>query len=229
MTLQLELQKKLKKLSDENYKKFSSALIPNVQNILGIRLPILKQLAKNILKNEKWQEYLMITPEFFEEKMLQGYLIGLCKNNADTKLKLIEKFVPTIDNWSICDSFCCTLKFTKTNKNIVWNLIQKYTKSKNEFEQRFAYVMMLNFFIEENYINSIFKILNKFTDSQYYAQMAVAWLISICYIKFPQKTHDFLLTTNLDKFTYNKSIQKIIESHQIDKKTKSKLKVLKKM
>ena len=227
MQLQKNIQKKLQELSDNKYRDFSSKLLPNTRNIIGVRLPILRKLAKDISK-DNLQEYLKLTPLYFEEKLLQCFIIGQAKNDIEYVLGLVEKFIPKIDNWSVCDSFCNSLKITQKYKETVWNFLQKYANSKKEFEQRFAYVMFLNFFMDEQYLSKIFKLLNNFKSKKYYAQMSVAWLISVCYVKFPTQTNEFLQTTTLDKYTFNKSIQKIVESNRIDKKTKTYIKTLKK-
>ena len=57
--------------------------------------------------------------------------------------------------------------------------------------------------------------------------MAVAWAVSICFIKFPEKTQILLKSNKLDNFTHNKSIQKIIESYRVDKEVKNELRKLK--
>jgi 3-methyladenine DNA glycosylase AlkD len=57
--------------------------------------------------------------------------------------------------------------------------------------------------------------------------MAAAWLLSMCYIKFPNETTVYLQKSKLDDYTYNKSIQKITESNKIDKETKTYVKTLK--
>ena len=106
--------------------------------------------------------------------------------------------------------------------------MQKYLNSNKEYEIRFVLVMLLNYYIEEKYLYNIFKIIEQYQYNDYYAHMGAAWLISICYIKYPKETTKFLINSNLDTKTYNKSIQKIIESNKIDKRTKNKLKTLKK-
>ena len=154
--------------------------------------------------------------------MLQGMLIA---KTGD--FELVKQFVPKINNWSVCDKFCNSLKCVKDNKQQVWKFIQPYLKSKKEYNNRFALVIMLEYFIEEDYLAKIFEILNTFNSKKYYAQMAVAWLVSMCFVEFPKETTEFLKTTKLDDWTYNKSIQKIIESLKVDKPTKQKLKLMK--
>ena len=106
-------------------------------------------------------------------------------------------------------------------------MYKKYLNSEKEFEIRFGVVVLLNYFIEENYIDRVLEKLEKVKTTDYYAQMAAAWAISICYIKFEAKTLDFLKKPSIDKAVFNKSIQKIIESNRISKETKIMLKAIK--
>ena len=143
------------------------------------------------------------------------------------RINYIESFVPKIDDWAICDSFCNTLKFVNKNKEIMWEFIQSYLKSYNEFEIRFAVVIILNYYITEDYIDLVLKTLDNIKHDGYYVKMAVAWAISMCFIKFEEKTMAYLKDNSLDDFTYNKSLQKICESLRIDKNTKELIKSMK--
>ena len=149
------------------------------------------------------------------------------KQHRIKKLELVKNFIPEINNWSVCDCFCSGLKFVKDNRELVWNFIQPYFKSKNEYDIRFAYVILLSYYIDINFIDKDLNLIDKFKDQRHYTKMAVAWALSICYIKFPEKTLKYLKTSKLDNWTYNKSIQKICESLRVDKETKSLLKCFK--
>lgn len=222
-----QIKEKLFELADSKYKEFHSGLCPGVDNIIGVRVPILRNYAKELAKEYKISELLKkIDNQYYEEIMLQGMLIGLEKEDFKTIQKHIKEFVPTIDNWAICDVFCAGLKITKKHKEEMWKLIQNYLHSNKEFEIRFAIVMILDFYIEEKYLEDIYAIFNRIHSQDYYVQMAVAWAISICLIKFYDKTIEYLETANLDKFTYNKALQKAMESYRITDENK---KVLKKM
>lgn len=222
-----EVREQILQEADEKYQKFSSALLPGVNNVVGVILPVLRKISREIYKSD-WQTYLKNNDcRFMEETMLKGMVIGLIKDEPEKILNYIENFVPEINNWSVCDSFCCGLKFIKKNKELVWNFVQKYLNSEKEFEIRFGVVVLLNYFIEENYIDRVLEKLEKVKTTDYYAQMAAAWAISICYIKFEAKTLDFLKKPSIDKAVFNKSIQKIIESNRISKETKIMLKAIK--
>lgn len=221
----MDIKKYLLDEAEKDYKKFTASLIPNINNVMGVRLPVLRKIAKDIYENENWHKFLQCDNcEFMEEVMLQGMVIGLIKKEPLEILNYVREFVPKINNWSVCDSFCCSLKFTKNNKKLVWDFIQPYFDSEKEYDIRFGFVMLLSYFIDDEHIDSVLKIADKFKDKRYYAQMGVAWAISVCYVKFPEKTFEYLKHSNLDKQTYNKSIQKIRESYRIDKNEKEKLK-----
>lgn len=224
----MNIKQQLIKNSEEKYRKFSQSLIPNINNVLGVRLPILRKIAKEIYKSENWQDFLKQNDlEYMEETMLQAIIIGLAKNSPENILEMVKFFIPKIDNWSVCDCFCGGLKIASKNQEIVWDFIQPYFKSEKEFEIRFAYVMLLNYFVNENYIDQCLNLIDEFKDTRYYAQMACAWALSICYVRFPQKTLVYLEKSKLDNWTFNKGIQKICESLRVDKKTKNMLKCMK--
>lgn len=224
---QKQIQKEISKLADAKYKEFHSALCPNTDNIMGVRVPVLRNYAKEFYKSQDWREYLKVKPKYYEETMLQGMLIGFdTKENIEVVQEYVTQFIPKIDNWAICDTFVAGLKITKKYPKEMWQFIQTYLKSNKEFELRFGIVMLLDYYITEEYIDKVIEILDKIKHDGYYVKMAVAWAISICYIKYPKKTYQYLLKDNLDNFTHNKAIQKARESYRVSKEDKEKLKKL---
>lgn len=225
----MNIRKQLEELSEKDYQKFSASLIPNINNVLGVRTPILRKLSKEISKDKNNEKFLKTNQfKYMEEYMLKGMVIGLLKNPIEEVFVYVKEFVPTIDNWAVCDCFCCSLKITNKNLDAVWDFLQPYFKSEKEYEIRFAYVMLLNYYLIDEYIDKVIKLIDTFKDDRYYSKMAVAWLVSIAYIKYPQKTEKYLKKSKLNDWTFNKSIQKICESLKVDKETKEKLKLMKK-
>ena len=221
------LREKLYKLSDEKYKKFHSALCPNVDNIIGVRIPKLREIAKEIAKENPIEFLEKYNCEFYEEKMVYGLVIGYMKAEFEERLKYIDKFVPMIDNWAICDSCCATYKFTKKNLEEMFGYLQKYINSQDEFEVRFAVIMLMDYYITDEYIDKVFKIYNNINLDKYYVKMAIAWAISVAFVKYEEKTREFLKNNSLDKFTFNKALQKIIESNVVNKETKDEMRRMK--
>ncbi len=223
-----EIRKKLLELADEKYKKFQEGLCPNTNNIIGVRVPLLRNLAKEISKQNVENYLKNASNEYYEEIMLQGMVIGLNKCSVKQTCKYLKEFIPKIDNWAVCDVTVAGLKMVKNNQKEMLEFIKPYIKSKKEFELRFAVVLLLNFYITEEYIDLVIKTLNEIKHEGYYVKMAVAWAISIAFIKFPEKTMNFLKQNNLDDFTYNKALQKIVESYKVEEEMKEKIKRMKK-
>ena len=162
--------------------------------------------------------------------MVEGLVIAYSKISLDEKFELIEKFVPKINNWAINDTFCSTIKIKKEELERVWQFILPYLKSGNEFEVRFAVIMMLDNFVIEDYVEMVIKELDKVSNNGYYAEMALAWTLAEIGIKYNDKLMTYLNgKNNLDKFTFNKTLQKMIESYRISNEQKEILKKMKKV
>lgn len=223
-----EIRKQLEEMADVKYAAFSAKLLPKTKDILGVRLPVLRKFAVNLAKNSEQYWNCQPSDDTFEEKMLQGMVIGYMKGSFLSKEPFVQSFVPKIDNWSICDSFCCGLKFQKEEQDEVFSFLNQYADSGQEYEQRFAYVMYLNHFkTEEYYVNKILDKIKSYKGTDYYSQMAVAWMLSVFYVSFPGQVMNLLKNSQLDDFTYNKTLQKVIESRYSDKGTKQLMKNMK--
>lgn len=221
------IRNELNSLVDEKYKKFHSGLCPNNNNILGVRIPKLRKIAKDISKGD-WRKFLEENKnEYYEETMLEGFVIGYSKMELEERFKLLYKFIPKIDNWAVCDCSCSTLKFVQKNKKEMWEFIKTYLKSSKEFELRFAIIIILDYYLTDEYIDEVFNIFDKVKKEDYYVKMAIAWTLQVTYVKYKEKTIKYLENNNLDDFTYNKAIQKMIESYRISKEDKAILRKMK--
>ena len=218
-----DIRKKLFELQDVKYKEFHSGLCPNVDKIIGVRVPQLKELAKQIVK-EDYKEFLIhVKDEYYEELALHGLVIGYAKMSIEDTFDYLKKFVPKINSWAVCDVTCANLKITKKYRKEMWEFLETYIHSNKEYEIRFAIVMYLNYYLDDEYIAEILKRIDKVENKEYYVQMAIAWLISFAYIKQKDKTIKYLEKNHLDKFTQNKAIQKIRESYRVPKEEKEDL------
>ena len=222
------IRKKLFEKQDVKYKDFHSNLCPNVDKIIGVRIPQLRIMAKEIASSE-YKEFLEnAQDEYYEELVLQGLVIGYAKISIEETFEYLQKFVPKINSWAVCDTTCSNLKITKKHMQEMWNFLGQYINSDKEYEIRFALVMYLNYFLTDEYIDEILQKIDKIENKEYYVQMAIAWLVSFAYIKQREKTEVFLQKNNLDEFTQNKSIQKICESYRVSKEDKERVRKYKK-
>ncbi len=223
---ELELRKELFAHCEDGYRDFASALIPGCNNLLGVRIPHLRKIAKRLIKENPIEFLENAQDIYFEETMLKGFIIANMRDDIESILEQVSLFIPKITNWSLCDSFCCELKIVRKHKELVWEFLTAYHQSGEAYEIRFAVVMLLFHYIEEKYLNDILLICDVIAHDDYYVKMAVAWAISMCFVKFPNETLAYLKSNNLDKETYNKTLQKICESLRVDKETKAKIKAM---
>lgn len=228
----INIEKELALLADEKYKEFNKKLTPDTKKeLLGIRIPDLKSLARQIVKEYDWKYWLEIESKenYFEEIILQGLILAYGKDSFTNKIPYIEKFVPKIDSWAISDTFVPALKIKSNDLEEAWNFINPYFKSDKEFDVRFGVIMLLDYYITDEYIDKVIKILDNINHDGYYVKMAVAWCLAEIGIKFNSKLMYYLKNENhLDKFTYNKTLQKMIESRRISDSQKDILRKMKK-
>lgn len=217
----MNIREELFKLQDKKYKEFQEKLCPGTNNIIGVRIPILRKFAK---ENKDKINLDKIDLFYYEEIMLKGMLIGM---QSKLDYNMIKEFIPYIDNWAICDTFCAGLKNVKKEKTKFLEFIKPYLKSSKEFEVRFAVIILLDYYIDEEHIDYILKTLNKIDRKEYYVKMGIAWCYSTCFVKFFDKTLDFFMNNTLDKFIRNKSIQKAIESYRLKNDQKEIIRKLK--
>lgn len=222
-----KIEAELKKHSDEAYQKFSASLLPGINNIIGVRLPELRRLARRLARTDWRQNLHKLSDDTFEEIMLQGMVIGYADCPIEERLELIRGFVPKIDNWSVCDSFCSGLKSVRSERGRCFQFLQPYLKSTSEFEQRFAAVMLLDYYIDEEWILRTIKALKEIDAQDYYAKMAVSWALAECYLSFPKETTPVICDDKLDLAVRQKALQKIIQSRTISPQTRDAIRALK--
>lgn len=221
------IKQQLEQLKEPEYQAFTSRLLPGIEPILGVRLPELRKIAQKLAK-ENWQEYLnQADSDSMEEIMLQGMTLGYARGTLQEKEEFLRMFIPKIDNWSVCDSVCATIKLAKEQPVEMWEFLQEYLHSEKEFEIRFGLVQLLDYYVNQEYLYRVLKEIDSINSEEYYVQMAQAWAVSICYREFPEETIPFLKENHLNDFTHNKSLQKITESLKTGKEQKEYIRSLK--
>ncbi|MBE6145466.1 MAG: DNA alkylation repair protein [Firmicutes bacterium] len=213
-------------IKEDKYKEFHSKLCFTKYEILGIRLPIIRKIAKQISKTN-YEDFLKLTKsKYYEEVLIEGLVISTIKDESIFD-KYFNKYISKIDNWGICDSFCNSLNIVTKNPIKYFNLCKELSLSNEEFISRVGLIIILNYFIKQEYLKDIFNILDSITSDKYYINMAQAWLICELYIYYSQETEKYLKNNKLNNFTHNKSISKIRESYRISKEEKDYLNTLK--
>lgn len=220
------LYQALASVSDEKYRDFNRRLIPGVGPMLGVRMPHLRAIARQITAGD-WRAFLNnCTGRYHEARLLQAMVIGSAPCGEEERLALVRDFVPQIDNWAVCDCFCGELKAARRQPEPYFDLACAFAGSGQEYEMRFAAVLLLCHFVNDAYIDAVLALYGGMRHAGYYLKMAVAWGLSVCYVQYPQKTLALLESTQLDDFTHNKAIQKCRESLRVSPEDKAMLQTL---
>ena len=197
-----------------------SVVIKDGLPLIGLNMPKCHEIAKEFAeKNEL--DVLIEESTYHEEKTIKGLMIGYLKLPFPEIIKLLEKFVLEVDNWAIVDTSVSNLKIFKKNLDEGLNFIEYCFSLNKTYTIRFAYVLLLSYYLDSKYLDYIFDKIRNEKSTEYYVQMAVAWLISYLYVKFPKETLT-LFDGSLDKFTNNKAISKIRDSFRVTKEDKEK-------
>lgn len=123
------------------------------------------------------------------------------------------------DNWSTID--CLKFHFTKENSNQFINLSKELIESPCTFSRRLSLIILLKLLSFEDCTALCFEFFNKLkTESEYYVNMAAAWLLAECMTKYKNKTIDFYQNNQTNDFIINKSISKCRDSYRISKEDK---------
>lgn len=223
-----EIRETLFSLKDEKYIEFSAKLIPTVEkkNIIGVRNPLVRNLAKEISKDEKKKyAYLSSLPhKYLEENNLHGFIIEREKD-YDKTIELLNEFLPYVDNWATCDT--CTPKSFKKHKKEVMPEIKKWVKSDHVYTIRFGIEMLMCYFLDEDFKKAHLNLVCKVHNEDYYVKMMCAWYFATALAKQWDETIPVIENKKLDKWVHNKTIQKAIESYRITDEQKAYLKTLK--
>jgi 3-methyladenine DNA glycosylase AlkD len=222
MTLYERLLADLNANVDVGYKNFNFKLLGNDKlQVLGVRVPILRKLAKQY--KDELPSLLHLPDDYYEVTFVKLCAVSLLP--YESFIALLDECVRRIDNWAVCDSF--KAKCIKANRQDFIKYIKKYIAHEGEFCQRYALTTLLSYYVDEEYLPLIFECAERANTNYYYTHMAVAWLVAEVLTKYFSQGVDFLNRHSLDKSTHNKAIQKATESFRLSEQNKNYLKTIK--
>jgi 3-methyladenine DNA glycosylase AlkD len=217
MTIE-SIREELMQHADIKNAEFSSKLNPTGKPCMGVRLPVLRQIAKKIAK-EDYRWFLDNNPlDSFEMESLHAFVIGYAKDDIGTLLKYMGDFIPKIHDWSVNDSLCQTFKIARKYPKETFEFLMGYKDSKKEFEVRVVAIMLMSQFINDTYIDRVIEVLDSLYTDSYYSRMGVAWAVATVMAKYPEKCLEYMNSkdNHLDDWTYKKAVQKMKESYRVD-------------
>lgn len=222
------IQERLFALQDEKYGDFQSKLIPGLprEQVIGIRMPAMRKLAKEFAKEEEAATFLKQLPHtYYDENVLHALLIASIKD-YDACMEAVEAFLPYIDNWAVCD--CLSPKVFGKHKAELLQKIRLWIPSTHIYTCRFGMGMLMRWFLDEDFQPEYLEMPAAVRSEEYYVNMMTAWFFATALAKQWDAAIPYLEQSRLDPWTHNKAIQKARESYRITPEKKEYLKTLKK-
>ena len=223
----MKAQELLFQLQDKGYRDFQSKLIPTipVETIIGVRIPAIRKLAKEYGKDPESVEFLKQLPHtYYDENILHAVLVAEIKD-YEVCVKEVERFLPYVDNWAVCDIF--SPKVFRKNKDKLIDKIREWTASGQPYTCRFGMEMLMTHFLDEDFRVEYLEIPATVHSEEYYVNMMIAWFYATALAKQWDATIGYIEDQRLDTWTHNKTIQKARESYRITPEQKEYLKTLK--
>ena len=221
-----DILSELKKLQDKGYRKMQITTIPSVkaESIIGVRTPALRALAKELSKRDDISIVLEDLPhKFFEENQLHAFILSGMKD-AEECIKLVDEFLPYVDNWATCDQM--SPKIFKKHKDLLLEYVNEWIKSDKTYVKRFAVGMLMEHFLDDDFKTSYLTKVSRIRSDEYYINMMTAWYFATALAKQYDAALPYIEKQKLDKWTHNKTIQKAVESYRITPEQKEYLKTL---
>lgn len=224
------LLEELKSKSEPSYADFTAKLNPAVPRarILGVRAPEMDRIAKRMAKDGSYLTFLREEHYYFEEFSLHGALLGYVKfDSVDELVDEVERFLPFIDNWAICDGTASGLKAVKKHPELFYSLCRKWLLSDHTYTVRFGIVVLLSYFLDDLFRPEILDEVLAVRSEEYYVNIALAWFYSFALIKQYDATLPIFVGQRIDDiWVHNRSIRKALESYRIPEDRKIFLKRL---
>lgn len=215
----------LNSLQDKKYQEFHSKIIVS-NDLIGIKTNELKKIANDISKGN-YQEFIKLNnSKLYEPIMIEGFIYSNLKIPFLELTDYLNEYLKKVNNWAHVDLLVSNLKIFSKNQELGFKYAKKLIKSKNNWIKRCGIIIMLNYYLHDIYIDKVLEIVSKIKTDDYYVKMAIAWLMSISYIKYKEKTLIYLVNIK-DNFIYNKTLSKIIDSKRISDDEKKFIKSLK--
>lgn len=218
---------RLLEMQDKEYAVFQAKLTPGIEadKVIGVRVPKLRSFAKQYIKEEEHKQFIEALPhEYYDENMLHGLILSEMKDYDDC-VAYVDKFLPYVDNWAVCDIM--SPKVFKKHKVELLEKIRQWTKSEHTYTCRFGVEMLMSHYLDDDFSPEYLKIPAVIRSEEYYMKMMLAWFFATALAKQWDDTIPYIEGNVLDKWTHNKTIQKARESYRITAEQKEYLKTLK--
>ncbi len=221
------VRKRIESLRDADYQAFHSALLPTVppESVRGVRIPVLRKLARELSGKAMGDAFLRILPHgCYEENLLHGFLLERLRE-PQAALEALERFLPYIDNWAVCDSV--NPKALAKRPDELLAHIRVWLMSTHPYTVRYGVGMLQRYFLDERFDPELLALAAALPTGEYYVETMTAWFFATALAKQERETLPYFTESNLlPPSVRRKAVRKALESRRISEPLKRRLRAL---
>lgn len=171
-----EIENLLRERADEKYREFHGGLTKTAYERVGVRVPVLRAIAKNIARSGEWRQFLSVRPvRLYEHAMLVGIVSAIAKEPYEDKMARLEEFASLVDDWAVCDVTCSSLR---CRDGRLFGDMARFAASSDAWLARMGIVVLLCNFADGEHTDALREVIDGVRAQGYYVDMAVGWLIA---------------------------------------------------
>ena len=205
-------------MQDTRYRDFHKSLVPGMPDgyIIGVRMPDLRRLAKEVDKDELLST---LPHRYYEENQLHAIVLSGMKD-YDECLRQVERFLPYVNNWATCDGLRPRC-FAKHTEELLPH-VRRWLAAEHEYTVRFGIGVLEAFYLDDAFSTKHLRWVAAVGREEYYIRMMQAWYFATALAKQWEATLPVVAT--LPDWVRRKAIQKACESFRVSDEHKSLLK-----
>ena len=205
---------------------FVAKLTPNIDSssILGVRVPLLRKAAKQIIREGNADAFLNDVPHrYLEEDQIHAFVLNEI-TDYDECMEKLEAFLPYVKCWNVTDAIRPKIiaKHTEETKPVLY----AWMRSKEPYIVRTAIGLFMAYYLEDAFETEQAERIADLRFDHYYVRMMAAWYMATALAKQPDAVLPLLEENRMDIWTHNKTIQKAVESFRIPEAQKTYLKTM---
>lgn len=220
------IRQELCAMAEAEYKQFQSRLMPTVEpsRILGVRTPKLRALARRLTLQQRETVLSSLPHRFYEENNLHAFIIEQT-DDYDECVRLLDEFLPYVDNWATCDSM--RPRALSKRPQALLAQCREWMNSAHPYTVRFGMEMLMLHGLDNAACDHVLKWVAGVSGEDYYVRMMQAWFFATALTKCYDRALPYLHERRLSPWVHNKAIQKATESRLVGADTKAYLRTLK--
>ena len=220
------LRAELEAMREDGNAAFVAKLTPNIDpsSILGVRVPLLRKLAKQIIREGNADAFLNDVPHrYLEENQIHAFVLNEI-TDYDKCMEKLEAFLPYVKCWNVTDAIRPKIiaKHTEETKPVLY----AWLRSEEPYTVRTAIGLFMAYYLEDAFETEQAERIADLRFDHYYVRMMAAWYMATALAKQPDAVLPLLEENRMDIWTHNKTIQKAVESFRIPEAQKTYLKTM---